>query len=114
VKRFSYKGYVPLRQGKLDLLVGGGVAKALGIDSGDVYVEVVARLQAPRRKKKPEERVYRVSKALRQLLKEADARFGVCPGCGKRMEEVHDVMGDSWQCRECGHTEEMWQGDKSG
>ena len=52
-------------------------------------------------------RVYRDGKTLRQLLREIDARLGVCPGCGKKMEEVHDVMGDSWMCRQCGHTEPM-------
>jgi ribosomal protein L37AE/L43A len=112
-KRFSYKGYVPLRHGKLDLLVGEGVAKALGIDSGKVYVEVLARLQAPK-KKKPEGRVYKGGKTLRQLLREADARLGVCPGCGKKMEEVHDVVGDSWQCRQCGYTEKMRAGPQGG
>ncbi len=46
----------------------------------------------------------------RKKRKAPAARLGVCPGCGRRMGEVHDVMGDSWECRQCGHTEEMWPG----
>ena len=37
-----------------------------------------------------------------------------CPLCGLKMQEVHDVVGDSWQCYSCGHTEEMRGGPQGG
>jgi hypothetical protein len=68
------------------------IGAALGLDSGNFYIEIVARPKPPK------------------SYKPKTVKCGVtktCRGCGGKMNTVHDVMGDSWSCRTCGLSEEI-------
>ena len=76
--------YVPLEE---------EIGAALGLDSGDFYLEVTARLKPPKSFKEPRHKSVDFSKP--------------CPGCGGKMNPYSDVTGDGYSCRTCGHTEEL-------
>jgi hypothetical protein len=101
---YRYKGLVYMRPCGRGLCVHSNVGpepypgledeigKALNMDDGDFYVEIIARPKPPKGfKPKPSPKVYRKT----------------CCACYSKMHEVHDSMGDSWNCPTCGITEEM-------
>jgi DNA-directed RNA polymerase subunit M/transcription elongation factor TFIIS len=102
-KEYRYKGPAYLRPCGRGITVQSNrepyepldeeILNKLGIETGDFYIEIIARPKPPKD--------FKPKKAPSGSMKD-------CPACGGKMSAFYDSEGNSWECRTCGHSEIMF------